>query len=107
MKKPLTRKKIEELLRREMPRLKKKYGVKGLAVYGSFAKGLHTEESDVDLLVELERPLGFEFISLANGLEELLDRKVDLVTLETFRRNESNPRYRKMVQEIQRTLAYV
>jgi uncharacterized protein len=107
VKKPLTRKKIEELLRREMPRLKETYGVKGLAVYGSFAKGLNAEESDVDLLVELERPLGFEFISLADSLEELLDRKVDLVTLETFRRNESNPRYRKMVQEIQRTLAYV
>ena len=107
MKKPLTREKIEDLLRQEMPRLKKAYGVKRLAVYGSYAKGLHTEESDVDLLVELERPLGFEFISLANGLEELLDRKVDLVTLETFRRNQSNPRYRKMVQEIQRTLDYV
>jgi predicted nucleotidyltransferase len=107
VKKPLTREKIEELLRQEMPRLKKAYGVKRLAVYGSYAKGLHTEESDVDLLVELERPLGFEFISLANGLEELLDRKVDLVTLETFRRNQSNPRYRKMVQEIQRTLDYV
>ena len=107
MKKPLTREQIETLLKREKPRLKRKYGVKRLAVYGSFAKGLHTRKSDVDLLVELERPLGFEFVSLANDLEGLLERKVDLVTLQTLSRNRSNPRYRKMVQEIQRTLAYV
>ena len=107
VKKTLTREKIEELLRQDMPRLKKAYGVKRLAVYGSFAKGKQTEKSDVDLLVELEKPLGFEFISLANELETLLGRKVDLVTLETMRRNQSNPRYTRMIQEIQRTLAYV
>jgi len=107
MKKPLTREKIETLLKREKPRLKKVYGVKKLAVYGSYAKGLQTERSDVDLLVELKHPLGLEFVGLALDLEEILDRKVDLVTLETFRRNQSNPRYRKMVQEVRRTLAYV
>lgn len=76
-------------------------------MYGSFAEGKQTDKSDVDLLAELEKPLGFEFISLANELEELLGRKVDLVTLETMHRNQSDPRYRRMIQEIQRTLAYV
>ncbi|HQL90248.1 MAG TPA: nucleotidyltransferase family protein [Syntrophales bacterium] len=107
MKKSLTREKIEEILRHEMPRLQREFGVRRLAVYGSFAKGTQTAASDVDLLVELEKPLGFDFINLSNELEGLLGRKVDLVTLETMRRNQSNPRYKRLIQEIQRTLAYV
>jgi predicted nucleotidyltransferase len=57
------------------------------ALYGSLAQGLADEDSDVDLLVELSHPLGLEFFALADYLERKLGRKVDLVTLETFRRS--------------------
>jgi uncharacterized protein len=59
--------------------------VKKVSVFGSFALGEDTPESDIDLLVELKpremRPhLGFKWFGLWDELEEILGRKVDLVS---------------------------
>jgi len=50
-------------------------------VFGSFARGEQEEASDVDILVELERPIGLAFFELWDELENLLGRRVDLLTL--------------------------
>ena len=48
----------------------KQRGVKTLAVFGSVARGEASAESDLDVLVELEHPVGlFDFIRLKNELE--------------------------------------
>jgi hypothetical protein len=61
--------------------IKEKYHVKNIGVFGSVARGEETEKSDVDILVEFEKPIGFfEFIRLENYLSKILGRKVDLVT---------------------------
>ena len=65
-----------------------------LSLYGSFARGAAVEDSDVDLLVELSRPLGLEFVALAQYLERKLGRMVDLATFETFRRSLTSVHYR-------------
>ena len=58
-----------------------KYGVKSVAIFGSVARAEQTSTSDVDLLVEFERPVGlFVFVDLRDYLESILDKKVDLVT---------------------------
>jgi uncharacterized protein len=49
-------------------------------VFGSFARGDAHEESDLDLLVELSTPMGFGFFGMAEDLESLMERKVDLIT---------------------------
>lgn len=49
-------------------------------MFGSFTRNEAAENSDVDILVELDRPIGLEFVLLADGLEEILGVKVDLVT---------------------------
>jgi predicted nucleotidyltransferase len=49
-------------------------------LFGSYAKGVPTEASDIDLVVEFERPLGFKFIELTEYLEQLLGQKVDILT---------------------------
>lgn len=51
-------------------------------LFGSFARGEQTPLSDVDILVVLDRtkPIGLKFFGMWNDLEDLLDRKVDLVT---------------------------
>ena len=56
-------------------------GVKTLALFGSAARNQATARSDVDLLVEFERPVGlFQFFSLQHRLEEVLGvERVDLV----------------------------
>ncbi len=46
---------------------------------------VHKLDNDIDLLVEFNQPVGLEFISLKLYLETVLDRKVDLVTVDTLR----------------------
>lgn len=106
MKKSLTKEKIMQILRRELPYLREKYGVERIALYGSFVKGNQTNKSDVDILVHLVRPLGLEFIELAYHLEKVLDRKVDLATFDTLHRSMENPRYKHIAVDIQRALSY-
>ncbi len=56
-------------------------GVRSLALFGSVARDEAGPESDVDLLVELERPAGyFKLAEVKSYLEAILGRKVDLVT---------------------------
>jgi predicted nucleotidyltransferase len=51
-------------------------------IFGSFARGEETEDSDVDLLVDLDQsqPVGLRFFGMWSELEQLLGRRVDLVT---------------------------
>ena len=62
------------------PTLKKEFAVREIGLFGSFSDGTFSEESDIDLLVELERPIGWKFFSLELYLEKVFNRKVDLVT---------------------------
>lgn len=71
---------IEEELKELKPILLKKYKVKRLGYFGSFAAGEQSENSDIDIIVELEKPLGWDFFSLKEYLESKLNRDVDLVT---------------------------
>ena len=80
-----TKEQLFDLLRRNAPRLRD-YGVARFGLFGSFVRGQQTRESDIDILVEFEegRKSFDNFISLAFFLEELLGRKVDLVTPESL-----------------------
>ena len=51
-----------------------------MAVFGSYSRGDFDEKSDVDIMVELTYPDGIKFILLAQELELLLQKKVDLVS---------------------------
>ena len=71
---------ILSVLRRERARLFAKYGLKSMAVFGSATRDDFRPDSDVDIMIEMGAPLGIEFIDLADELEGLLERKVDLAT---------------------------
>ena len=76
---------VSALLKRHQADLHQR-GVKSLAVFGSLARGDATPTSDIDVLVEFDRPVGlFEFIRLKLYLEELTGRRVDLVTPDALR----------------------
>ena len=80
MKKHVTKKRILELLKENREILSAEYSIKKIGIFGSFANGNAAETSDIDLIVELEKPIGFKFVELAEFLEKLLGRKVDLLT---------------------------
>ncbi len=65
--------------------LAERFHVQRLGVFGSFATGLAHSESDVDVLVEFSQPLGWEFFELEELLENALQRRVDLVTVDALK----------------------
>ena len=71
---------ICEILRAHQSELKKQYHVEEIALFGSYARGDQTDDSDLDILVTLSAPLGWEFVDLHDYLAELLETKVDLLT---------------------------
>ena len=62
------------------PILKREYSVKEIGLFGSFSDNSFTDDSDIDLLVEFERPIGWKYFSLEIYLENIFGRKIDLVT---------------------------
>jgi Predicted nucleotidyltransferases len=69
------------LLKSQQDTLRRQFFVASLSVFGSAARDRLRKQSDIDLLVEFERPVGlFTFIRLKLYLENLLGRCVDLVT---------------------------
>lgn len=67
-------------LRELKPILKKDYAVREIGLFGSYSNNTFTEGSDIDILVELDKPIGWKFFSLELYLEKVFNRKVDLVT---------------------------
>lgn len=64
-----------------LPDLRARYTVRSLSIYGSYARGEQTAESDLDLLVEFEKtPDLYAFVGLGLDLEEALGVEVDLAT---------------------------
>lgn len=83
--KTVLRDEIIAILQEHMPEIRK-LGVSHLAVFGSFARGEDRPGSDVDILVEFDRPVGiFEFLDVKDYLESVLRRPVDLVTRDALK----------------------
>jgi predicted nucleotidyltransferase len=85
----LSRDEIVKKLRGQQAHLAAEYGVSKIGLFGSHARGSATEQSDVDLVVEFDKPIGFKFLELAEFLESVLGQKVDLLTpagIENIRR---------------------
>ncbi len=69
------------ILRRYDEELRERFGVRSLVLFGSVARDQATVTSDVDLLVEFDRPTGyFGLVRLQLFLQEILGREVDLGT---------------------------
>jgi uncharacterized protein len=76
----LTRDAILHRLRESYPELSTQFGVRQIGLFGSFASETANEASDVDLIVDFDRPIGLRFVELVEYLEALLGRKVDVLT---------------------------
>jgi len=80
---------IKEILQAQKPHLYQKYGVTEIGVFGSYVRGEQRPDSDIDILIELERPPKIGLMGLV-GLElylsELLDQKVDIAIRKNLRK---------------------
>jgi len=94
----MTTKNITTLLQ-ELSKFKQlhqqKYYLKSLGVFGSYARGEATENSDLDVFFETDQPNLFRTAHLHSDLEELLGFSIDLVRL----RNNMNPRLKSNIQK--------
>jgi uncharacterized protein len=76
----MKRDEVLRILREHRDELRREYGVKSLALFGSASRNEASETSDVDLLVEFTHPIGLlHLIGTEQYLEDLLGTKVDLV----------------------------
>jgi predicted nucleotidyltransferase len=81
----MNRNDILNKLKELKPFLKREYSVKEIGLFGSFASDSARDDSDIDLLIELEKPIGWKFFSLEIYLEQIFGRKIDLVTKNALR----------------------
>ena len=58
-----------------------------LGVFGSAVRNDFTEKSDIDIIIDYNKPMGVEFIDLAKDLERIVHRKVDLVSKKGIKKN--------------------
>ncbi len=71
---------ILQTLKKAKPELVWRYGLKRLALFGSYARGEQREDSDVDILVEVDPSIGLGFVDLADRIEELLGLRTEVVS---------------------------
>ena len=89
-----TASKVISKLRRAKPRLKARFPLRALSLFGSVARGDATPDSDIDILVDVDPSIGLEIVTLGDEIEQLLGHKVDLVSTRAIRA--------KMMQQINR-----
>lgn len=81
----MTLPKIQQKIKQHIPFLSQEFHVKRIGIFGSYAQKKETVASDIDLLVEFSEPIGWEYIDLHEYLEQLLEKQVDLVTVEALK----------------------
>jgi len=94
---------IISLMKQHYTVLRTEYGVYRIGLFGSVIKGTMTEDSDLDIVVEFNRPIGFKFIKFVEYLENLFGKKVDVITKDGI----ENIRVKEVARNIKRSLIYV
>ena len=95
----MNKKDVLKYLRDEMPTIKEKFGVRSIGLFGSYARDLQTEESDIDFLVEVDKPFSRNFFGLWSHLENSLDKKIDLTRKGPHLRD-------KFITEVEKEIVY-
>jgi predicted nucleotidyltransferase len=86
MKRPRNVDEIKAALRDMLPKLRSRWPVSYLGVFGSWVRGEQREESDLDLLVDFDRPVGLELMAFKDEVERRLGLQIDLVMRGSLRR---------------------
>ena len=90
-------------IKEQYPFLSKQYGVRRIGIFGSVALDSAGPDSDVDIVVEFERPIGLKFMEFIEYMESLFGKKVDVLTKEGIK----NIGVKNVSAEIERNIIYV
>ncbi len=99
----LTKEEVIKILKKELPYLRAIFGVKRIGMFGSYSKGIQREDSDVDIIVEFEKPIGLKFVELVEHIENILCKKVDILTPAWIK----SIRVKKVAEDIEKSVVYV
>jgi hypothetical protein len=72
--------KIISILRDNISFIKNEYGISKIGIFGSYSKNTQTDNSDIDLIIKFEKPIGLKYFELIDFLEEKLGKNVDVIT---------------------------
>lgn len=76
-----TKEEVLKLLKQELPYLKQRYGISNIGLFGSYSRNEQNENSDIDLLVDFERPIDyFKLFEVEDYLKEKFGIYVEIVT---------------------------
>jgi len=95
--------KVIQIITDNYPYLASEFGVKKVGLFGSYAKDLETKDSDLDVIIELGRPMGFRFNELSEYFENIFEKKVDIITHDGLK----NIRIEKIADNIRGNIIYV
>jgi len=89
-----TKAEILRILQMEKPELMRRYGLTRLALFGSYAREDQRDDSDVDIMVEVDPQIGLGFVELADRIEDALGIRTEVVS-----RRAIKPRYWEIIKE--------
>ena len=89
-----TKEEYLDILRKYLDLKSKVYGIVKIGIFGSVARNEQTEDSDVDVCVEMQKPDMFSLVHIKEDLQHLFGRPVDIVRL----RDNMNPMLSKQIQ---------
>ena len=91
----MTRDEVLNVLKAFLEECGQKYGIISLGVFGSVARDCATEESDVDVVIQLKKPNLFALSGIRIELEDRLHKHVDLISF----RERMNPFVKARIEE--------
>ncbi len=94
---------ILKKIKKEYPYLASEFGVKRIGLFGSVARQSEHADSDIDLIVEFNKPIGLRFIFFVEYIEKLLGKRVDVLTEEGIK----NIRVKNVASSIKKDIIYV
>jgi len=94
---------IIKTLINEFPKLRNEFKVKQIGLFGSYSQNQANEQSDIDLIIEFSEPIGLKFIQLCDYLENLFNKKVDILTPDGLK----SIRIKSVIDNILNTIEYV
>jgi predicted nucleotidyltransferase len=90
----MNRAEILEIIRKYKQENSEKYGIDAIGLFGSYARDLASEESDVDIVIETREPDLYKMVHIKEDLERRLNKSVDIVR----KREKMNPYLKKRIE---------